>query len=235
VGIGKSAHDLRNSLGVMRGSSQMLLSSHDADTRYYAGLIFEETTYLSQLAQDLGDFARIEAGDLELSWSAIDLGALVRESSAASEEQGLSAGLVSVTETGPGLASGDVDRLDQVLRNLLANATLRSPTPCPIEITVGLQGHGQHSEVVLRIEDHGPAVPQPILEQLFDPFALTYPVTRRGRYTGLGLAIAKGIVERHGGQIWADSEPSGGLAVSFSLPVERVQARPTIPSEELRR
>ncbi|HMC23175.1 MAG TPA: ATP-binding protein, partial [Thermoanaerobaculia bacterium] len=123
---------------------------------------------------------------------------------------------------------GDRDRLEQVLGNLLENAVKYSPDGS--EIFVDVQEHGE--QIVTSVCDRGIGIPNDELSQVFERF-------HRGRQVsstnygglGLGLYIARQIVERHGGAIWVESKEGSGTTFSFSLPPASVHAAATAPQQ----
>ena len=119
------------------------------------------------------------------------------------------------------LALFDFSEIDQVLTNLIENAAKYTPDGTPI--TVSARQSGANLEVT--VEDTGPGVPPEHLLHIFDKF---YRVDRRKEKgvkggMGLGLAITKGLIDAHGGRIWATNRPQGGLRVSFTIPVSGSQ------------
>ena len=107
----------------------------------------------------------------------------------------------------------DADRISQVLINLIGNS-IRYGVSGWIEVATKLSD----DEVVVRVQDTGPGIPEKKLDNIFDAFVqLSTGPGRRSGGTGLGLAICKKIVELHGGRIWVESEVGEGSAFSFSL------------------
>jgi two-component system sensor histidine kinase KdpD len=108
--------------------------------------------------------------------------------------------------------------MDQVLTNLIENAVRYTPAESPIDVNAQLEGE----YVVISVADRGPGIPQADLERVFDKF---YRVLHRQHLagypmgSGLGLAVCKGLVEAHGGRIWAESRDGGGLIVFVVLPL----------------
>ena len=102
------------------------------------------------------------------------------------------------------------------MSNLLDNACKYSPSGAPIDIFAGVR----HNEVEIKVTDHGIGIPSEDLERVFEKF---YRVQREylASGTGLGLSICRGIIEAHGGRIWAMNNPNGGLTVTFTLPVHK--------------
>jgi two-component system sensor histidine kinase KdpD len=114
----------------------------------------------------------------------------------------------------------DFALVTQALVNVLDNALRYSPPDAPIEVAARLVGN----EVQIRVEDRGPGVPAGDVARIFDKF---YRIQHdgAGHGAGLGLAISHGIIDAHGGRIWAANRPDGGAIVAFALPV-----RPPEPS-----
>jgi two-component system sensor histidine kinase KdpD len=112
------------------------------------------------------------------------------------------------------LVQMDFVLIAHVLINLLDNALKYSPAGSPLEISAQLHG----TTVEIAVTDHGPGLSQEDLERVFDKFYRASP-TAWTTGIGLGLSISKGIVEAHGGQIWAQNHPTGGLCVHLTLPL----------------
>jgi len=111
--------------------------------------------------------------------------------------------------------SGSPDRLMQVFDNLVRNALVHSgPRPPLIQITATRNA----GEWLFQVCDNGPGVEAAFLESIFSPFERLE--SRHGPGAGLGLAICRLIIERHGGRIWAESQPAGGMTFNFTLPAE---------------
>jgi two-component system sensor histidine kinase KdpD len=108
--------------------------------------------------------------------------------------------------------------MDQVLTNLLENAVRYTPSGSPIEITA----RREEDQLVISVADRGPGIPSVDLERIFDKF---YRVLGPQRTTGsgLGLAVGKGLVEAHGGRIWAENREGGGAIFRFTLPVGKTE------------
>ena len=122
-----------------------------------------------------------------------------------------------VTRVPDGLPAVSLDyvEIDQVLSNLVENATRYAPAGS--EISVSAQR--ANGEVRVAVEDRGPGVPPSAVPHLFDPFYRVADGTPRPAGLGLGLAVAKGLVEAHGGRIWVENRPGGGARFTFSLPL----------------
>jgi two-component system sensor histidine kinase KdpD len=112
----------------------------------------------------------------------------------------------------------DYLQMDQVLTNLIENAARYTLPASPIEVRARLEGE----QMVISVADRGPGVPPVDLERIFDKF---YRVlgTQRTTGSGLGLAVCKGLVEAHGGHIWAENREGGGAVFRFTLPVRKTR------------
>jgi signal transduction histidine kinase len=114
---------------------------------------------------------------------------------------------------------GDWDRLLQAFLNLVGNALKFSPPGGRVAVGAVLDGGGDGGRVRITVDDEGPGVPEEIRERLFEPFSQGERGDRRG--AGLGLAIVRGIVIAHGGDVEVDDAPSGGARFVVTLPLDR--------------
>jgi two-component system sensor histidine kinase KdpD len=174
----------------------------------------EETARLNRLVKNLLDMTRLEAGTLKLRLEPGDLEDVIGAALAHLDNQFGRLPISVNLADGLPLAPMDFVLMEQVLVNLLENAVKYSPPASPIEISASCQ----YGQAVIQIADRGSGVPAQELERIFDKF---YRVKRPGQAKGLGLglSICKGIVEAHGGRIWAQQRPSGGSIFSIALPV----------------
>jgi len=183
------------------------------------GKIEVETGHLVQMVNELLDLAKIESGRQPLVVDDLDLRALaaatIERIALFAERQGVRLEL----EAAPAIphVRGDGARLGQALLNLVHNAVKFSPPGTPVTVRV----RAAESEVVVSVADRGPGIPPSALPRLFERF---YKVDRArprgaGGGTGLGLAIARHVVEAHGGRIWAESEEGSGSTFSFAIPI----------------
>jgi signal transduction histidine kinase len=213
------SHELRTPLGLIKGYVGTLLSPDlplDSTTaREFLGVIDEETDALSDLVGNLLDTSRIESGILRIDPRPNDLHAIV--SAAAEMLQARYPRRAVEVQVGPDLPPAWVDgrRIAQVLGNLLENAAKYSPEASPILIFA----EPRHPLVCVTVRDHGPGIPADALPHLFDKFYRVPDAPIQAGGTGLGLTIARGIVEAHGGQIWVESTPGQGAAFSFTVPI----------------
>ena len=114
----------------------------------------------------------------------------------------------------------DPVEIGEVLYNLIENATKYAPPATEIDVTVTRNAR----EVSVAVEDRGPGIPATALPYLFDPFYRVIDGKPRPQGLGLGLAIVKGLVEAHGGRVWAENRAGGGARFTFTLPVSAAPA-----------
>jgi PAS domain S-box-containing protein len=220
------AHDLRNPLAAILLSAHVLdeFSSvgKDRSAARQISTIERSAELANRLIDDLLDVARLEAGRLVLDREPLDPGRLLGEAvellRVQAEEKGLALE-VAVTEPMPGVA-GDRHRLLQVLGNLIGNAI--KFTPAGGRITVGATA--EEEAVRMAVSDTGGGIAEEMRDRLFVPFWQAESTGRQG--AGLGLSIAKGIVEAHGGLIGLESELGRGSTFWFTVPLLDEPARP---------
>jgi two-component system, NtrC family, sensor histidine kinase HydH len=201
------AHEIRNPLASLKGHAQLLverLSSHSPERRK-ADRVVDEATRLEALTTDLLDFARTGPMDVQ----PVDPAELLRLAAADVSEDGIQVECANAPSTWP----LDHRRFRQsVLVNLLRNAIQASPPNQPPQADVFME----HGNLVFTIRDFGPGLPRGQEERIFDPF-----FTTRTSGTGLGLPLAKRIVELHGGRIAAANAHGGGAIFRIDLPGAR--------------
>jgi len=217
------AHELRTPLTVIQGGLEAMLDGvYEVDEENLTAL-HEQTGLLGRLVADLRDLALAEAGQLMLDWQEVDLEAMIVQASEGLQSQAREKGVTLKTDLPEGLPEihGDQQRLQQVVFNLLSNALHH--TRAGGTITIGAEA--KEDRVVVRVQDTGSGIPPEDLPHVFERF---YRADRsRARATGgsgLGLTIAKRIVEAHGGQIWVQSWQGAGSTFAFSLPLQHRQS-----------
>jgi signal transduction histidine kinase len=183
------------------------------------------TDRLARLVTDLLDLSRIEAGRVELRRTPVPVQRIIQEVAENLLPMAAGKGLSLVTiptDATPLLVFADRDKLQQVLINLIENATKFTPTGgC---ITVSVRNAGEQF-VEIAVEDTGEGIPAAEQEAVFDKF---HQVHRTGQGkpqgTGLGLTIAKSLIELHGGRIWVESEVGRGTRFVLTLPTQEAVA-----------
>jgi PAS domain S-box-containing protein len=212
--IAMAGHDLATPVTVLRARAQLMQRRGAYDEEGLAAIV-DQTQRMERLIVDLRDLVRLEAGQLVLRRSAIDLCEVARHAAARTR---LQAGVREIRiETPDGEITGewDADRLAQVLDNLLGNALKYSGDGADVIIRV--ERGNRAGETRVSVADHGEGIPTHALPHLFDRF---YRVDRHDAASGLGLGlyIARMLVEAHGGRIWAESTPGVGSTFTFVLP-----------------
>jgi signal transduction histidine kinase len=213
------SHELMTPLTAMRGYIETLTMPEvplDAQTRQrYMEIITDETHRLEQIIGDLLDLARLEGGGMTLRRERADVEQLFHRVGARHERELTARRIALTTRVDPAATSivGDPDRLEQALQNLAANALRHTPDAGQIRLTAERAG----DQVVLMVRDNGPGIPSEHLPLIFNRFYKA-DVARKaaGGGSGLGLSIAKAIVEWHGGTITARND--NGALFEIRLP-----------------
>ena len=214
------SHELRVPLTAIKGSTDTLLEEgadlDPAEMREFHRIIHEQTAHMRGLIGDLLDAGRIEAGNLSVSPEPSEVAALVdRARNTFLSGGGRHAVVIDLPPDLPRVTA-DRRRILQVLNNLLANAARHSPEATPIRVT-GVRD-GVH--VAVSVSDEGRGIAPEQLPRLFLKHASLAGGEREVSDTGLGLVICRGLVEAHGGRIWAESDGAGrGSRFTFTLPV----------------
>jgi two-component system sensor histidine kinase KdpD len=230
------SHDLRTPLGVVTGATSALLAaSGPTDERSRRRLLetaHDEALRLNRLVANLLDMTRVEAGALTVRKERQSMEDVVGSALTRLEDRLDGRELhVDVPHDLPWVAFDPV-LVEQVLINLLENATKYTPPGSPLDISARVRdGH-----VETEVADRGPGVAPGDAERIFDKF---YRVREReGGGAGLGLAICRGIVRAHNGRIWVESRDGGGASFRFALPLDEsvpvaLAATGTVPELEV--
>jgi signal transduction histidine kinase len=211
------AHDLRSPLSVIAGYAEALSEGKLAGSPEVYGILHQETRLLSRLVDDLRTLSLADAGELPLNRQPLEPRALLEQVAArhavAAEAKGISI-KVDAGEMTPQI-SADAERLTQVLDNLVTNA-LRF-TPAGGEIL--LRARSAEGKALIQVEDNGSGMTAEEIQHAFDRFYRGDKARQANGESGLGLAIARSIVEAHGGTIAVASRPGRGSIFSVRLPV----------------
>jgi two-component system sensor histidine kinase HydH len=196
------AHEIRNPLASLKGHAQLLAerTPPESPERARVDRIVTEAHRLETLTTDLLDFVR--TGPLDVK--AVGLEDFLRKVVAQTGSDAVTVDTAAAPDSWP----MDAQRMDQVLHNLLRNAVEASPEGAPIEVKVTREGN----TLTVAILDQGEGIPEESLDRLFEPF-----FTTRTRGTGLGLAVARRIVELHGGTLEARNRLGGGAEFRLTL------------------
>lgn len=210
------AHDLRAPLNAVQTSAAFLMDVElaESDRRRLLDVIRRAASSMNRLIEDLLDVSRIESGAFTVDPQRFDLASLATEVCEQFRPQATEDGCIlecSIERELPAVFA-DRDRISQVLENLISNA-LRF-TPAGGSVTVRVARHGAH-EIACSVADTGVGIPPEELPHLFERFWQARRYRRGG--AGLGLAIARGVVEAHGAALTVESEPGRGSVFSFIL------------------
>jgi two-component system sensor histidine kinase BaeS len=206
------AHELRTPLSVIRGDVEGVLDG--VYERDHLGTVLEETRVMSRLLDDLQTLSTAEAGALRLHPHRTAPGELIDDALAAFRSSAESGGLRVERRVADGVPDVEADpvRIGEVLANLLHNAVRHTPPGGIVRVSAGPEAGGA---VAFAVEDSGAGIPADALPHVFERF-----VKGPGSSgAGLGLAIAKSLVEAHGGSISAEAGAEGGTIVRFTLPL----------------
>jgi two-component system OmpR family sensor kinase/two-component system sensor histidine kinase BaeS len=214
------SHELRSPITIMQGNLEGMIDGVYTTDKERLKSLYDETQILSRLVDDLRTLALAESGTLRLKRESTDIGLLVREAISAFESQAKEKGIpIELTIDQAEDIEIDPQRVREVLSNLISNALRYTPGQGKIQIGVtGLSSplratSGGERGVLITIQDNGPGIEPGDLSRIFDRF---YKSSDSGGM-GLGLSIAKYLVEAHGGKIWADSKAGQGTKISFTL------------------
>jgi two-component system sensor histidine kinase KdpD len=225
------SHELRTPLSTIKAAASSLRGnevSWDSPARLeLVAAIDDEADHLNLLVGNLLDMSRIESGALKpkREWNILReiVGSVLERMRHLAGEHQIN---VDVPDNLP-LVPVDYVQMEQVFTNLLSNSLKYAPANTIVGIRAWVEGDSIH----VKVENQGPHVPSNDLERIFDKF---YRITAADRVTGtgLGLSICKGIVQAHGGRIWAENLPDG-FAFNFTLPLTWAGAKsPQFPMEE---
>ncbi len=217
--LAMTSHELRTPLALMKSSTELLLEkgarSANGNKRELLQIVVDNIDRMQRRVSDLLDLARMEAGDFRLQPRPTDMRRLLSEVAdsarplISSKQQTLDVKLPARLP----LLQMDPDRIQQVVLNLLSNASRHTPP----ESHIVVRAADKKGAVQVDVSDNGPGVPRDRLTHLFDTTAR--PIGRNGG-AGLGLLIAQRLVRLHGGEIWAESNPGQGSQFAFTIPCD---------------
>ena len=212
------SHDLKSPLATIELAVNLLRRFKQIDANQvneFVNKVQRSADEMEVLIADLLDFARIQSGTFSVVLSADRLSQVVMpvidrmRALAEAKQQTLEVDLPSSL---PHVAV-DGHRIGQVVSNLVRNAIKFTPR----EGTIQIRARQRHHQILVSVADTGPGIPQEYLSKIFNRFWRAPGATQKG--SGLGLSIAKGIVEAHGGTIWAESQLGKGSSFFFTLPL----------------
>ncbi len=206
-------HDLRTPLAAMRAAVESLQDGIAPDPARYFGILGGQLDNIESLLDQLVEYARIESGQTRRERTSVSIAELAHEAVEAlapvADRQGVD---VHLESDGSGLVTASTSDMSRVLRNLLDNAIRHSPRGGKVRVAIRTDDN-----VEISVRDEGAGFPSEFRDRAFEPFTRADPArdTRTG-HSGLGLAIARALVEAHGGRIWIAA--AAGTDVRFSIP-----------------
>ncbi len=239
------SHELRTPLTSIKNSLDILKSGRCGEVTQSAekflSMAMRNVQRLSGIINDLLDLSKIEAGKMDFHFAPANINTVIGYVKSTLSELAKSKGLLLITEEAENLPNITIDcqRLEQVLTNLVSNAIKFTPSDKTIKITSGLVNssdihineyfksqitklEGEYVQVC--VEDEGIGIAEKDLLRAFDKFAqIENTLSRKEGGTGLGLPIAKQLLEAHKGAIWCDSELNKGSKFYFIIPVTKVE------------
>ena len=215
--LGLVAHDLRNPLNLIITTADLLLEENiePARQRELLKVAMRSGKQMNRLIEDLLDTVRLQAGKFSLDLEDLTVASIFRQASEsfrpAAEKRDVR---FDIIPPGDGIVvRADPLRVSQLVGNIVGNAIKFTPGRGRVTLKAAPDG----GRVLVQVTDTGPGVPPSDIPHLFDNFWQARNNDHRG--VGLGLAIAKGIVEAHGGRIWCESTVGAGTTFSFTLPI----------------
>jgi len=213
--VSDASHELRSPLTAIRGQLEVLARSESpsaAEIHRVEAMTLTEMRRVERLVDDLLALAQLDEG-VAPALHEVQVGPFLSGLADGAHER-----IAEVGELPDGAARIDPDLIAQVVRNLLSNARRHAGPGGRVALSARADGAG----LVVSVDDDGPGIPPQQRERVFDRFHRSEPSRdRTSGGSGLGLGIARSIVELHGGRIWVDDSPLGGARVSFELPVQR--------------
>jgi PAS domain S-box-containing protein len=212
------SHELKTPVALIKGYVGTLRRDDAAWDRSVVqdslAVIEEEADHLTELIENLLDASRLQAGALKINLTDVSLENLARRVVERFRTQtSKHTFYVDIAQDFP-VILGDEDRLGQVFNNLISNAIKYSPMGGEIRIN----GQLRLEQVIICVSDQGDGVAPEDIPHIFDRFYRSQKATRNTKGAGLGLFLAKAVIEAHGGHIWVDPKPGAGARICFSLP-----------------
>ena len=217
------AHELRTPISIILGHAEAVHDEVLPPSSETFEIIREEAERLEHLVEDLRTLSMADAGELKLSLQPYGVGELLRGAEKVYAHRARQKKISLSTTVEDGLPDLEVDgqRIKEVLTNVLDNAIRYTPESGTIQMSAVRIG----AEIEIRIQDSGPGVEPQDLDKIFERFYRTEGSRNREEGgSGLGIAIARSIIERHNGRVWAESQPGHGLTIIIRLPISHLPA-----------
>ena len=228
--VANVSHELKTPITAIRAHLENLLDGVEEPNAETLEVMLAQSERLGRLVEQLLDLSKLESGEVPLRREEVSLGPLVTqvmsEIEVASADRDVDVRSDLPDDLPP--IEADPERVHQVIFNLVDNAVRFTPEGGEVRI----EAHRHNGSVEVSVADTGMGIPPEALPRLFERFYRVDPArAREGGGTGIGLAIARSVVEAHGGTIRAESQPGHGSTFTFDLPV----ARPAAPAGTNRR
>jgi len=206
------SHDLRTPIAALQAAVEALADGLAPDPARYLASMQRDIEALTSLVEDLFLLVRLDDGRYEMPASSVDLTEIADDAIEALTPMAEARAIALVLDAPGGVrVKGNAGALGRVIRNLVDNAIRHAPESSTVHVVV------EPDAPLVRVTDQGPGFPEPFTEHAFDHFTRADPSRRRDTGgAGLGLAIARGVIEAHGGRIWIEHAPGGHVA--FELP-----------------
>lgn len=216
--LGTIVHDLGTPLSTIKVQSHLLrVADPSPEATRRLGILDRNTDHIQHLVADLRDVSHLETGAFRIEPRPVSVDALVAQAVETLHEAAAARGVaIRFQPAAAGDVLADPERVAQVLLNLLGNAVKFSAAGTTVDVSVAAAA----GAVEVRVRDAGPGLTPEQRARLFRPFSRVHDPSTKVAGTGLGLYIARGIVERHGGAIWCESDgPGTGSTFAFTLPL----------------
>ena len=217
-------HDLKAPLNAIQAYAQLLLSGKaltEAQQRQL-GIICTSTEDLARFIDEILDLSKLQAGSMRFDKETLAFESVLRSVYDLQKASADKFGIVLTYKVEDNLPKVVVDKsqMTRVVTNLVFNAFKFTPAKGTVEIFAARHGEDR---IIVKVRDSGVGIPKDKLESIFDKFIQVEETRKKARVsgTGLGLGIAKEIVENHDGKIWAESDGKNGSELSFTLPIEK--------------
>ncbi|HEY3313101.1 MAG TPA: ATP-binding protein [Anaerolineales bacterium] len=218
------SHELKTPVALIKGYASTLRRDDARWDKHVIqdslAVIEEEADHLTHMIEDLLDASRLQAGGLTLSRTDFSLPALAARLAERFQTQTKKHALVVDFPQDFPVILADETRINQVLTNLISNAIKYSPGG-----TISISGEVRPENVIITVDDEGPGIDPHDMPHIFDRFYRSDKAVRKTKGAGLGLFLARAIVEAHGGRIWIDSKPGHGARIRFSLPTDTFKVK----------
>ncbi len=223
--LASMSHEVRTPLNAIIGFSEVLreqlFGDLNARQQRYVQHIAESGRHLLALINDILDLSKVEAGRMELDLGPVPLAEMLENGLTVVRDRASRHGIALHLDLEPGITCVQADerKVKQIVFNLLSNAVKFTPEGGRVDVVL----HAISSDAVqISVHDLGPGVAPEDQERIFEEFQQGgHGVHRAQEGTGLGLTVAKRLVELHGGRIWVQSQPGAGSTFSFTLPVRQ--------------